>query len=27
LAHPELKDTLLAQARRKYEQESQAIVD
>lgn len=27
LAHPELKDTLLAQARRKYEQESQAIID
>ena len=26
-AHPELKDTLLAQARRKYEQESQAIID
>lgn len=27
LAHPELRDTLLAQARRKYEQESQAIID
>ena len=27
LAHPELKDTLLVQARRKYEQESQAIID
>lgn len=27
LIHPELKDTLLAQARRKYEQESQAIID
>lgn len=27
LVHPELKDTLLAQARRKYEQESQAIID
>lgn len=27
LAHPELGDTLLAQARRKYEQESQAIID
>lgn len=27
LAHPELKNTLLAQARRKYEQESQAIID
>lgn len=27
LAHPELKDILLAQARRKYEQESQAIID
>lgn len=27
LTHPELKDTLLAQARRKYEQESQAIID
>lgn len=27
LAHPELKDTLLAQARRKYKQESQAIID
>lgn len=26
-AHPELRDTLLAQARRKYEQESQAIID
>lgn len=27
LTHPELRDTLLAQARRKYEQESQAIID
>lgn len=27
LAHPELRDTLLAQARRKYEQEGQAIID
>lgn len=27
LAHPELRDTLLAQARRKYKQESQAIID
>lgn len=27
LAHPELRDTLLVQARRKYEQESQAIID
>lgn len=27
LAHPELRDTLLAQVRRKYEQESQAIID
>lgn len=27
LAHPELRDILLAQARRKYEQESQAIID
>lgn len=27
LAHPELRNTLLAQARRKYEQESQAIID
>lgn len=27
LAHPELRDTLLAQARRKYQQESQAIID
>lgn len=26
-AHPELRDTLLAQARRKYKQESQAIID
>ena len=27
LAHPELRNTLLAQARRKYKQESQAIID
>lgn len=27
LAHPELRGTLLAQARRKYKQESQAIID
>lgn len=27
LAHPELRDILLAQARRKYKQESQAIID
>lgn len=27
LAHPELRDTLLAQARRKYQQESQNIID
>lgn len=27
LTHPELRDTLLAQARRKYGQESQAIID
>lgn len=27
LAHPKLRDTLLAQARRKYKQESQAIID
>lgn len=27
LTHPELRDTLLAQARRKYEQESQDIID
>lgn len=27
LAHPELRDTLLAQARRKYQQEGQTIID